>query len=93
MLSRDQINSYLAVIIETVYEAGDAGCVSGHLYAAMLNHVTLEEYEGLLTVAQTAGILKMSNFVIRLTDKGRVVLAKLLMHRGVDKVVKETVSS
>jgi hypothetical protein len=93
MLSRDQINAYLSVIIETVYESGDAGCISGHLYAAMMSRVTLDEYNGLLSVAKQADILTESGHVLRLTDKGRMVLAKLLMHRAVDRCEKETVSS
>ncbi len=86
MLSRDQINGYLAIIIETLYEAGDAGFPSGHLYAAMMGHVSLDEYQGLLAVAKQIEIVKESSHLLTLTDKGRAMLAKLIIHRAAQKV-------
>ncbi len=85
MLSRDQINAYLAVIIETVSDMGDRGCPSGHLYAAMMGHVTIDEYQGLMTVAKTVGLVTESSHVLRITDKGRSVLARMIIAKAGQK--------
>ena len=78
-MDRQQANVLLACILETVAE-GPAP--SGAMFAAMQSRVTLDEYQGLIQIAQSVGLVTVASHVVTITDKGRETVSKIQAHRA-----------
>jgi predicted transcriptional regulator len=78
-MTRQQINAYLVVILETLSEAPH-GVPSGHMYAAMMGGagLNLGEYQTLVQIAREGGLIKVAgSHLVTLTDKGRQLVEKI----------------
>lgn len=72
IMTRNQLNAFLAAILETAHEM-DAmgGAPEGPMYAAMMNHVDLATFESILGLAESASLVTRKAYQVRLTSKGR----------------------
>jgi hypothetical protein len=82
-MTRNEANKLLAIILETVAEASDhaLGAPEGVMYAAMMNHVSLEDFNGLVTICTTTGLIRNNNHELTITAKGRAIVAKIVATR------------
>ena len=78
-MDRQTANVILAAILETVAE-GPAP--SGVMYAAMMGRVTLDDYQALLHIAGTCGLVTVERHEVAITDKGRETVAKIQAARA-----------
>jgi len=56
------------ILLETIREAGPNGIPSGHLYAALMGHLSLDSYQALIGMLKTAGKVKESYHVLTYTE-------------------------
>lgn len=81
-MDRNKANRILASILETVSEI-KGGAPSGVMYAALLNHCSLEEYQGLIEIAQSVGLISVSaGHLVTLEPKGFAMVEKIRASRG-----------
>ena len=79
IMDRKKMIMYLAVLIETV-ESSTFGAPEGHLYAAFMTHMTLDDFLSLVGTAVSGGLVTRKTHVLQITQKGRdavQALAKL----------------
>jgi len=81
-MDRQTANVILAAILETVAE-GPAP--SGVMYAAMMGRVTLDDYQGLIRIAESVGLVTVVRHEVAITDKGRETVAKIRAAREAGK--------
>lgn len=75
-MDKTQLNKYLAVIITSIAEHKEA--VSGHVYAAMMNHVDIHEYNMMIAILiQTDIITRDASHILTITPKGLDLAAKI----------------
>jgi hypothetical protein len=80
-MTRNEANVILAAILETVAEVNDAP--SGHMYAALMGKVSLDDYNELLGIARNVGLVTVSPaHLVSITDKGRQMVEKIKAHRA-----------
>jgi hypothetical protein len=72
-------NALLAAILETV-AAGPSP--SGVMYAAMMGRATLDDYQGLIRIAESVGLVTVVRHEVTITDKGRETVAKIRAARA-----------
>ena len=88
-MNRKQANVYLATILTTVAEAKDSmlgGIPSGHLYAALMGRMSLEEFNMLIGICKEGGLLIDAHHLLTLTPKGQEMAKKIettLQSKGV----------
>lgn len=65
-ITAEQKKSALAEALQLLYEAiRDLGGVpSGHLYARLMGHMTLDQYNSLIGLLKTYGMVKETNFYL-----------------------------
>ena len=74
-MDRRTLNQYLAVVLTTVAECGEAP--EGVLYAGLMAHGCTMQDWAIIVAALTKGeLVRVEWNVMRLTDKGRDVAAK-----------------
>lgn len=73
-MDRKQANVYLATILTTVAEMPQQEAVSGHLYAALMGKMSLDEYNTLIGLCKSGSLLMERGHVLTLTDKGKVLV-------------------
>lgn len=78
-MDRQTANVILAAILETVAK-GPAP--SGVMYAAMMGRVTLDEYQGLIQIAASVGLVAVERHEVTITAKGRETVAKIAAARA-----------
>ena len=78
-MDRQTANRLLAAILETVAE-GPAP--SGVMFAALQSHVTLDEYQGLIQIAESVGLVTVAHHEVTITAKGREMVAKIKASRA-----------
>ena len=78
-MDRQTANAILAAILETV-AAGPAP--SGVMYAATMGRVTLDEYQGLIQIAASVGLVTVAHHEVTITDRGRETVAKIKASRA-----------
>jgi len=52
------------IINDTIKDAGISGIPSGHLYAMLMGHINLDNYNSIISVLKKAGKIKESNFLL-----------------------------
>lgn len=55
----------LAALVDTIRAAGPAGTLSGHLYAALMDKLTLDQYDALIRLAVRSGLVELDNHMLR----------------------------
>jgi hypothetical protein len=76
-MTRNEANVFLAVILGTVGETS-GGVPSGHLYAALMGRMGLDDYENLIGLAKQAGlVVEARSHLLTLTPKGRDMVATI----------------
>lgn len=80
-MNRNKANRILAAILETVSEI-KGGSPSGVMYAALMNHCSLDEYQGLLSIAQSVGLVSLEGDLVTLQPKGQAMVEKIRASRG-----------
>lgn len=74
MIDKPTANKVLGILRETVLEAIDAsgsrGIPSGHLYAALMQYMTLDQYQGFMAAMVRDGLVTQSGFVFRKVEQG-----------------------
>ena len=58
------------MLLETIREAGPNGIPSGHLYAALMGHLSLDSYNAIIGLLKKAGKVKESYYVLTCTEGG-----------------------
>jgi hypothetical protein len=82
MMNRNEANLYLAAILETVAESAH-GAPSGHMYAALMGKMSLDDYSALLDIASEVGLVKVApSHLVTITPKGADMVAKIKAHRA-----------
>ena len=75
-------NVLVAAILETVAEV-EGGCPSGHMYAAMVGKVELADFEALLGICKSVGLVNVApSHLVTITPKGREAVAKIKAARA-----------
>jgi hypothetical protein len=74
-MNRQQANIYLATILTTVAEMGEAP--SGHLYAGLMGRMNLDDYNMLIGICKGGSLMTESNHVLTLTAKGQEMVKKI----------------
>lgn len=59
------IKEICKAIYEAIKEAGEAGIPSGHLYAAMMAHLNLDQYNKLIEILKETKLIKEENFLLK----------------------------
>jgi hypothetical protein len=76
-MTSQRAKAYLCVILEALSEAPQ-GIPSGHLYAGMMNVLTLDAYEALISIAADSGFLNVArSHLVTLTQKGQELATKI----------------
>lgn len=65
MLTKDLMNAVLC----TVCEAGDRGVPAGHVYAALMGKLTLDDYNAMQAFLEREGLVRVDHFLLRPTAK------------------------
>lgn len=81
-MTRNEANTFLAIILQTVAESPD-GAPLGVMYAAMVGHISLEDFGALMLLCADMGLVHSRNHVATLTAKGRDMVGKIDAHRRV----------
>jgi len=55
----------VGAIDDAIKEAGEDGIPSGHLYAAVMGHMNLDTYNGIIDILKKAGKVKEENFLLK----------------------------
>ena len=50
---------------------------SGHLYAMMMNGISLDDYTSLVNTLESNGLITSQNYLLSLTDKGKELANKI----------------
>lgn len=75
-LDRKKANVVVGAILETVSEVGEVP--SGTMYAAMIGKVELADFEELLGICKSVGLVKVSqSHLVTLTAKGEEAVKKI----------------
>lgn len=61
-----RLNSVLDALYEAIADAGTQGLPSGHLYAALMGHMTLDTYQTMIDVLVQTGRVTLSGHVLRI---------------------------
>jgi hypothetical protein len=77
MISRKEASVFLAVILTTVAKSGNCEVPSGHLYAALMGRLSLDDYQGLIDIASNVGLVTVQSHVVTITSKGREIAEKI----------------
>ena len=64
------------MILETVTESPD-GAPSGVMYAAMMGKIALLDFQGLLDIAKSVGLVNVSAHLVTITPKGQEMVKKI----------------
>ena len=72
-MDKQQVNRLLAVMVQAIKN----GTPNGGLYAAMMNHVDLNEYTLLLGILTSANLVTNDHDFLTLTDKGMRMCAEI----------------
>lgn len=59
-----------ALILGTLADAGERGAPSGHIYAAIMQHVSLSDYQIAVGALQQGGCLTSEFHLLKATGKG-----------------------
>ena len=51
-------------INDAIKEAGASGIPAGHLYATVCGHMTLDTFNGIISILKEAGKVKESNYLL-----------------------------
>jgi hypothetical protein len=81
MMTRNQVNVYLAIILETVAEVPD-GAPEGPMYAVLCDHLELTDFEVLASLATTLGLVTRKGHVMKITRKGLETVEKIRAARS-----------
>jgi nitrate reductase assembly molybdenum cofactor insertion protein NarJ len=85
-MTRNELNTYLAIVLETLAEAGDDGAPSGPMYAAMMGHLGEDAFNRYSTIVQVLLKGKLAtqspSHVLTITPAGRAIVAKIEASRG-----------
>jgi hypothetical protein len=68
MTTEKQVLQYVAAIYETIKETPD-GAPGGILYAALMGHMSLAQFEGIMSVLIKAGLVRKSGHCYFATAK------------------------
>ena len=52
------------IIFDTIKETGDQGIPSGHLYAMLMEYMSLETYNTIINTLKLAGRVKETNYLL-----------------------------
>lgn len=81
-MTKQQANAYLCAILETVAEV-PTGTPSGIMYAALMDKLSLDDYQGLLDIARDCGLVKVDrSHLVTLTPKGLDMIVKIQIVKG-----------
>lgn len=75
-MDRKQANIYLATILTTVGDIPE-GAPSGHLYAALMGQMSLDDYQMIIGVCKGGNLMTESGHVLQLTDKGKDLVKQI----------------
>lgn len=75
-MTRDQLNVGLATIITSLAETGGEA-PAGHIYAALMAHYTLDDYNDIMSVLKRAGLVTEERHLVTITSAGRELAAKI----------------
>lgn len=81
MLNRTETNIALAAILE-VADASIDGAPAGALYAGMMGSVSLGDFQALVRIGVSGGLLREVANVIKVTPQGTAMVAKIVAHRA-----------
>ena len=54
----------ISLIYDCIRDAGEQGIPSGHLYSMLAGKISLDTYQGMISVLLKAGKVRESNFVL-----------------------------
>lgn len=80
-MDRKKANQILTAILLAVAEMPE-GAPEGPMYAALMGTASLEEFQGLVEIAASCGLVTRSGHVLTIAPKGREMVAKI---RGFQK--------
>lgn len=75
-MNKREANKFLAVILTTV-AAMPGGAPEGVMYAALMNKLALHEFEALLDIAASVGLVMRAQHVVTITPRGREMAEKI----------------
>lgn len=60
------------IILDAITEAGTRGIPSGHLYAALMAHITIDTYNTIIDALVNTGKIKQSNYLLETLDLSQI---------------------
>jgi hypothetical protein len=54
----------ISLIHDCIRDAGEQGIPSGHLYSMLIEKISLDTYQGVISVLLKAGKVRESNFIL-----------------------------
>lgn len=73
MANRDQMLAAVQLckaLIETIREAGPMGAPSGHMYAALMDEISLEQYQQIMAICKSTGLVEERGHCFYYVNKG-----------------------
>ena len=72
-MTKHQFQVSLLVILAAVAESGDDGIPSGHVYAAVMNKIDINEYQDIVSLLVTSNLVTSEYHLLRVTERGMVL--------------------
>lgn len=57
--------------LATVATAGSVGIPSGHLYAQLMTHCSLSEFESVIATLRNGELITETSYLLKITEKGK----------------------
>lgn len=79
-MTKAEIGKWIYVILGAAKDAQGklpGGAISGHLYAALMQHMDLDRYQKLVDCLVNSGLVTLSGHVITITPKGEAFYQQL----------------
>lgn len=76
-MNKTQALVFLATLVSAVDEAGVLGAPSGVMYAGLMQHLSLDDYNAILGIAKQMGYVTESHFLVTITPKGKDFVQKV----------------
>ena len=65
MTNKEILSRYLKVIFEAIEEAGENGIPSGHLYAILMEFMSLQTYQAIIDGLTKMGLITHKGYLIK----------------------------